>query len=103
MNLLVVVVPPALVALIFEPETTPAGTVTTIEVALTIVNGAATSPMVTAETEPRLLPVRVMVEPTSLTKDAGIEIVGFAVTAELDANAVELAAPPELVTTKAPF
>jgi len=101
--LLVVAVPPMLVALIVEPETTPAGTVTTTLFALKMLNGALTPPIAIAETEPKLVPVNVIVEPTSLTNDAAIVIVGFDVVVELALNVLDEAVPPVFVTRKTPF
>ena len=96
--------PPGLVALIFEPDTTPAGTVITTVVALKMLNEAFTVPIVIAVAEARLVPLKVIVEPTSWTTEAVIVIAGFEVADELAENkAEEVAVPRELVTRKVPF
>ena len=94
-------VPPALVAEMVEPEVTPAGTVTDTLLALMTVNGALTPPIAMLVDEPRLVPVKVKLAPTSFTYEATRVIAGFAVAEVADVKAVaEVAVPPELVTLK---
>jgi len=99
MSLVEVTVPPAFVTLMAEPETTPTGIVTLIVLASTTVNAAATVPIFTALADPRFVPVRVKVEPTSFTNEAGKVSDGLLVAAVLALNAVVPVAVPALVVT----
>jgi hypothetical protein len=104
MNLLLVTVPPALVAETVEPDTTLAGTVTSTEPAFNTVNGALTPPIEMFVADPRLVPFRVKVDPTSLTSELVKEMVGRDVLDVLLLNeAVAVVDPAEVVTRKLPL
>ena len=97
-------VTPRLVALIVEPETAPAGTVTTTLLAVKIENGAATVPILMLEAEAMFVPFSVKVEPTYLTNDAVKVIVGLLVLVVLALNSeLAEAVPPPVVTFRLPF
>ena len=99
-----VVVPRGLVALIFERDTTPAGTVITTVVAVTILIGAVTLPIVIAVAEARLEPLKEISDPTSLTTEAVIVMDGLEVTVVLAVKVVGAEAiPREVVMRKTPF
>lgn len=99
-----VIVPPALVAEMVEPEVTPAGTVTDTLLAVSTLNGALTPPIAIVVDEPMLVPFRVKVSPTSLTSELARVIAGFEVVVLLaENNPAEVAVPPELVTFSDPF
>ena len=99
--MLVVTVPPRLVALIVEPEVTPSGTVTSTLLAVKTVKGALTPPIAMFDEEAKLEPVKVKVEPTSLTSEAVRVMLGFSVFDVLEENdLVAVPVPPVLVTLK---
>jgi len=99
-----VTVPPRLVALIVEPDTASAGTVTTTLLAVKIENDAETRPILILVAEAMFVQFSVKVEPTSLTKDAVKVIVGLLVLVVLELNsAVAEAVPPPVVIFRLPF